>query len=308
MKLISVVIPAYNEGSNVRVMYQNVKAIFSNIPYRLQILFVDDGSVDDTIEHLRELSSESDGVVDYVQFSRNFGHQAAVTAGYAYAKGDAVISMDCDMQHPPELIVEMLAKWEQGYEVVYTRREEDKRQGLFKRKTSNMFYLSLGYLSDIKLEKGVADFRLLDRKVADVVNALSEDDPFLRGIVKWVGFKQYAIDYRPNERCAGETKYTIRKMCKLAMQGVTSFSVRPLHLAIWIGAIMSLLSILYLPYVIYSFYIGHAMAGWSSVIMTIVMLGGLQLMIIGIVGLYIGKIFIQSKSRPRYIVTETTLK
>lgn len=306
-KLISIVIPAYNESCNVTVVHEHIRQVFSSLDYNLQLLFVDDGSSDDTMQYLRALAAE-DSTVDYVQFSRNFGHQAAVKAGYFYAKGDAVISMDCDMQHPPRLLPLLIKKWEEGYEVVYTRREQDKRLSRFKRTSSAMFYQTLNSLSDVKLESGTADFRLLDRKVVNVINSLTESDPFLRGLVKWVGFRQSAIDYKPDERCAGQSKYTLRKMMTLAIQGVTSFSVRPLHLAIWVGAIMSIASVLYLPYVIYSFYTGHAMAGWSSILLTIVLLGGIQLILLGLVGMYIGKIFIESKQRPTYIVTETTIK
>lgn len=302
-KLISIVIPAYNEGENVRTVYTNIVEVFATLPYRLQILFVNDGSADDTLEHLCALA-EMDKCVDYLSFSRNFGHQAAVKAGYYYAAGDAVISMDCDMQHPPRMLPELLAKWAEGYEVVYTRRAKDEKLSWFKRKSSSAFYRFINMLSDVKFEDGTADFRLLDRKVADVIATMNETDPFLRGIVKWVGFKQYAIDYQPDQRVAGESKYTLRKMLRLAINGITSFSVRPLHLAIWVGAIISILSLLILPYVLYSIATGHAAAGWSSTILIITFLGGLQLTLIGIVGLYVGRIFVQSKQRPNYIIAQ----
>lgn len=302
-KLISIVIPAYNEGENVKTVHANIVEVFARLPYRLQILFVNDGSSDDTLEHLRALSTE-DKRVDYLSFSRNFGHQAAVKAGYYYASGDAVISMDCDMQHPPRMLPELIAKWEEGYEVVYTRRSKDERLSWFKRTTSSAFYRFINMLSDVKFEDGTADFRLLDRKVADVIATMDENDPFLRGIVKWVGFKQYAFDYQPDARIAGESKYTLRKMLRLAINGITSFSVRPLNLAIWIGSIISILSLLVLPYVIYSMVTGHATAGWSSTILIISFLGGLQLTLIGVVGLYVGRIFVQSKQRPNFIIAE----
>ncbi len=302
-KVISIVLPAYNEGSNVNVVYEHLVEVFEKLPYELQILYVNDGSKDDTLDFLRALAAK-DSRVDYLSFSRNFGHQAAVKAGYYYAVGDAVISMDCDMQHPPRMLPELLAKWEEGYEVVYTIREQDKRLGWFKRTSSSTFYRVVNALSDVKIEDGAADFRLLDRKVANVVATLSEDDPFLRGMIKWVGFKQYAIPYRPDERVAGESKYTLSKMFKLAIAGVTSFSVRPLHLAIWIGGIVTFLSLLLVPYVIWSFFTDHVAAGWSSMMLAIGFLGGVQLLVLGVVGLYIGKIFMQTKQRPVFIVSE----
>lgn len=305
---ISIVVPAYNESGNIEALYTATEDQFQKIPdHQWELIFVDDGSTDDTLQQIKRLSKEHKNVF-YIEFSRNFGHQSALRAGMSLADGDAVITMDADMQHPPRLIPRLIEKWVEGYEVVYTMRTEDKRLPWLKRKSSYAFYGLMGSLSEMKLDQGAADFRLLDRRVVSVLNSLSESDPFLRGLVKWVGFKQIGLPYEPDSRLSGVSKYNFKGMVKLALRGITSFSERPLHLAIWVGSVLALCSIAYLPYVIWALSTNHVMAGWSSLILTVVFLGGLQLLIMGIIGLYIGKIFIQSKSRPEYIIRETNIK
>ncbi len=303
-KLVSIVIPAYNEGENVLAIIQKIKEVFTNAQYNYEIILVDDGSKDNTLEIIKKQAWQSDHIY-FIEFSKNFGHQLAVKAGMDYAYGDCVISMDCDLQHPPELIPDLLAKWEEGYEVVYTLRAEDKSLSKSKRSSSNNFYKILNWLSDIELEPGSADFRLTDRKVVEVLRNMHENEPFLRGLIKWLGFKQFAIHYFPAQRFAGKSKYTIKKMIRLALQGVTSFSTKPLYSAVYLGFIMSLASVLYIPYVLYAFYSKHEVSGWASVIMSIVFFGGLQLIILGITGIYIGKMFMQTKNRPNYIIRST---
>ncbi|WP_443945959.1 glycosyltransferase family 2 protein [Pedobacter sp. AW1-32] len=305
-KLVSIVIPAYNEADNIFVILESIKAVFAQLPYRYEIILVDDGSADHTLSNIKNIADVSENVY-FLEFSKNFGHQLAVKAGMDYAYGDCVISMDCDMQHPPELIPDMIAKWEAGYEVVYTVREEDKRLSKGKRSSSGLFYKLLNWLSDIDLEPGAADFRLLDQKVVNVFRNFHENEPFLRGLVKWLGFKQYAIKYFPAERFSGKSKYTVKKMMRLAMHGVTSFSIKPLYSAVYLGFIFSFASLLYVPYVIYSFVNNVEVSGWASVIMTIVFFGGLQLIILGIIGIYVGKMFMQSKNRPNYIIRSTNI-
>ncbi|MDR0540980.1 MAG: glycosyltransferase, partial [Dysgonamonadaceae bacterium] len=229
-------------------------------------------------------------------------------AGLDYATGDCIVSMDGDMQHPPEILPLFLEKWEEGYDVVYTRRQEDKSLSKRKRKTSALFYRILNSLSDIELEQGTADFRLLDRRAANIITGMTGNDLFIRGLVKWIGFSQYAIDYVPNKRHAGESKYTFRKMCSLAMQGITSFSVKPLYLSAYIGFFIAALSLLFIPYAIISFFFNDPISGWASLIIAVGFLGGLQLFMMGIIGLYIGKIFIQTKGRPSYIVKDTNIR
>jgi dolichol-phosphate mannosyltransferase len=217
--------------------------------------------------------------------------------------------MDGDMQHPPKIIPKLIQKWEEGFEVVYTIREEDKKLGFIKNKTSNLFYGLMNKLSDIKFEPGTADFRLIDKKVAQVFSDFTENELFIRGIINWVGFKQFAIHYEPNERFSGKSKYTIGKMMRFAVQGITSFSTKPLSMAIILGISLSVMAfIFYISYVLYSIYYGHVISGWASVITTVVFFGGLNLVVLGIIGVYIGKLFMQSKGRPNYLISSTNYK
>ncbi|RFM30444.1 glycosyltransferase family 2 protein [Deminuibacter soli] len=305
-QLISIVIPVFNEQDNIPVMIKALQRELGPLPYRYKVIFVDDGSSDGTAAVLKQQASMYEEV-RFITFSRNFGHQAALKAGLDMADGDCVISMDGDMQHPPHLIPLLLSKWKEGYDVVYTVRKEDERLSYSKRQTSNLFYSLLNGLSDIDLEKGTADFRLLNRNVVNVLRNLQEYDLFFRGLVKWAGFKQLAVDYEPDERRSGESKYNFKKMMRFALQGITSFSTKPLYAATYIGFLFSLLSTLYVPYALYSRYFGEAISGWTSVIVTIAFFGGLQLMILGIIGIYLGKLFMQSKQRPVYIVKESNI-
>lgn len=306
-QLVSIVLPAYNESGNVVVIKEKIYDCFPLDLYDLELIFVDDGSSDDTIDRLQELA-RADQSVRYIELSRNFGHQCALKAGLDCAQGDCIITMDCDLQHPPELIGQMLDKWQQGYDVVYTCRAESETASYAKRKTSGAFYVIFNWFSDVQIEKGTADFRLIDKRVANVFRRFRENDLFIRGMIKWMGFKQIHIDYEPNARFSGTSKYSVRKMLRLAVQAVTSFSVRPLYLAIYIGFALSLLALLYLPYVLYSFfYSGHYAYGWGSVILTIVFFSGLQLSVLGVMGLYLGKMFMQTKDRPLYIIRSSNI-
>ncbi len=306
-KKICILVPSCNEEGNIPIMAEALEKVFAGLPYYWSVIFIDDGSTDGTLAVARKLSSEKNNVF-YISLARNFGHQNALKAGLDMSDADAVIMMDGDMQHPPELIPDMLQEWESGYDIVYSIRKDHKEMPLMKRKTSNMFYNLINNLSDIELEPGTADFRLMDRKVVEAFRVFKEADLFMRGLVKWMGFKQHGIEYDPGERKHGKSKYTLKKMIRFALQGITSFSTRPLYIAAYLGFIFSLLSLLYyVPYVIYSYYFGHAISGWASVISTIAFFGGLQLMILGIIGMYIGKLFVQSKQRPHYIVKESNL-
>lgn len=306
-KLVSIVIPAYNESDNIRNIFDKITVVFNTLPYEWEVIFVDDGSKDETLSTVKALSKEYNNAF-FLEFSKNFGHQLAVKAGLDNAYGDCVISLDCDAQHPPEIIPEMLLKWEEGFDIVYTIREEDKRLSKAKRSSSNLFYKLVNSLSDIELEAGTADFRLMDRTVVNVFRNFHETEPFLRGLTKWLGFKQYGIRYEPAERFAGNSKYSLKKMVRLALHGVTSFSIKPLYTAVYVGLIMSLLSLLYIPYVVYAFYNHIEVSGWASIIITIVFFGGLQLIMLGIIGIYVGKMFMQTKNRPNYIIRSTNLK
>lgn len=306
-KLVSVVIPAHNEADNITVIIDRIEKVFKPLAYRFEIILVDDGCTDNTLQIIKDLAAVKENVF-YIEFSRNFGHQPALKAGLDFAFGDCVISLDADLQHPPELFEQMLKKWEEGYEIVYTRRKEDKSLSIKKRKFSLYFYKLLNSLSDVELEPGTADFRLLDQKAVTAFRDFKENDPFIRGLVKLLGFKQYAIDYVPEKRFSGASKYNLKKMRRLALHGVTSLSIRPLHTAVYLGFTFSMVSILYIPYVLYAFYIGKEVSGWASLIMTVAFFGGLQLIILGILGIYIGKMFMQSKNRPTYIIRSTNLK
>lgn len=304
---VSIVVPAFNEGDNIYRLAHAIHAVFENLPYQYTIVVVDDGSSDQTLSVLRRLQQQDDRI-QYLSFSRNFGHQHALKAGLAHADGDCVISMDADLQHPPQYIPKMLELWEQGYNIVYTIREDDPNLSVLKRKSSDLFYNVLNFLSDLQFEKGTADFRLVSRKVADVLNQMDDSELFYRGLVKWVGFKQTCLYYKPMNRFMGTSKYTFRKMMRLAQEGLTSFSTRPLDIATYLGLGFSVLSVAYVPYALISRFSGHALSGWTSIIMTIAFFGGLQLLILGIIGKYLGKLFVIAKRRPAYIIKESSLE
>ena len=306
-KRISIVVPVCNEEANVKVMAASLQNVFQSLPYIYTLMFVDDGSTDATMQEIKKLAAENTNVF-FISLARNFGHQNALKAGLDMADGDAVIMMDGDMQHPPDLIPEMLKQWEAGIDIVYTIRKDHKEMPMMKRKTSNLFYNLINNLSDIDLEPGTADFRLMDQKVVEAFRAFKETDLFMRGLVKWMGFNQVGIEYDPALRTHGKSKYTLKKMVRFALEGITSFSIRPLYIATYLGFTFSLLSLLYIPYIIYSFIFSHIMPGWASIIATIAFFGGLQLMVLGIIGMYLGKLFMQSKQRPHYIVKESNLQ
>ncbi len=304
MKKISIVIPAHNEEGNVALVHEKISQVFSGLSnYDFEIIFVNDGSRDQTQQKLEELSREYDEV-KFIEFSRNFGHQPAVKAGMDHAQGNAVISMDGDLQHPPELIPELIKKWEEGNDIVFTVRKYPKEISLFKRRTSDFFYKILSKLSDVNLTKGGgSDFRLMDANAVEVMRSFNEDDLFLRGLTSWMGFKQAGIEFTANERLSGQSSYNIKKMVTFAFTGITAFSVKPLYIAAYLGFLFSGLSVVgYGIYVIHSFITETEISGWASLIMTIVFFGGLQLIILGIIGIYLGKIFKQVKERPNYII------
>ncbi len=305
-KRISILIPVCNEEANIPVMVEALYKVFEPMPYAWSVTFIDDGSNDDTLGELKRQAARQENVY-FISLSRNFGHQNALKAGLDMANADCVVMMDGDMQHPPDLLPEMIRLWEEEYDIVYTIRKDHLELPLVKRKTSDMFYNLINNLSDIELEPGTADFRLMDRKVVEIFRTFKETDLFMRGLVKWMGFRQIGIEYDPALRTQGRSKYTIKKMVRFALQGITSFSTRPLYIAAYLGFLFSLLSLLYIPYIIYSYYFGHTISGWSSMIATIAFFGGLQLMILGIIGLYLGKLFVQSKQRPHYIVKESNI-
>ena len=304
---ICILTAAYNEEQNLLIFYETVKKVIEKLPYSFEFCFVNDGSKDNTCSILKTLAAK-DANVKYVSFSRNFGQQIALKAGIDMIDADAIVMMDCDLQHPPELIPKLIDIWlADKVNIVNSIREEDENLSWFKKKSSQWFYKILNKISDLKLEAGQADFRLIDRQATQTLKNSKEHDVFLRGMIQWIGYKQAKMVYTPQKRHAGESKYTFSKMFKLALAGITSFSVKPLHGAIYLGFTIAFLSLLYLPYVLYSLYIGNYEHGWSSVLLTIAFFGGLNLIILGIIGVYIGNILIQNKERPLYIIQEQNI-
>ena len=305
---LSIVIPTCNEEGNIQPMYERLVAVMNDIEVSaFEFVFVDDGSSDQSLMKVRELRA-SDKRVKFIQLSRNFGHQNALKAGLDYAQGDAVISMDADLQHPPELIPTLFEKWKAGFEVVYTIRKDDQKVPLLKKWTSKAFYRLTNKLAEIPMEEGTADFRLLDRKVVDALKKFTESHLFLRGIIPSLGFKQIGIPYTPHARVSGQTKYSFTKMLRFALTGITSSSAKPLYFSIYTGLFFAMLAFLYGIYAIYiAAFTDEAITGWTSIIASILFIGGIQLIMIGILGIYLGKLFIQSKNRPLYLITEKEL-
>jgi dolichol-phosphate mannosyltransferase len=303
---LELILPAHNEEGNIVPIYGEIRLALASLNYEYTILIVDDGSTDKTLSIIKELA-HSDTKVKYIELSRNFGHQNAIKAGLDASDADVIIMMDCDLQHPPHLINELLNKYEEGYDIVRTHRVENETASYFKRKTSNIFYKVLNHLSDITLEQGSADFRLISGKAIDQLKSFNEFDLFYRGLIKWMGFKQISIQYHPEDRLSGRTKYTFKKMVSFGLNGFTSFSTKPLYFAAYLGMAFSLLSVCYIPYIIYAFYTQTEVRGWASVLITVVFFGGLNLMILGIIGVYLSKLFAQSKNRPHYIIKESNL-
>ncbi|MEJ1238622.1 glycosyltransferase family 2 protein [Chryseolinea sp. T2] len=301
---ISFVIPVFNEAANIGVLMNELNEALKDVRYPLEFIFVDDGSRDQSLEIIKALA-DADPRIFFVELSRNFGHQYALKAGLDLCSGDCVITMDCDLQHPPEVAKRLIAKWEEGYDVVYTRRQDDKNLPWIKRKTSALFYDLLNTISDIELERGTADFRLMNRNVLDAFAHLNETDLFIRGLVKWAGFKQTAIDYEPSPRYAGRSKYNLKRMVSFGLKGITSFSVRPLQMIASLGMLLFFISMVLAPYAIISYLMGKAVSGWTSLMISVIFFGSLQLLMTGVVGLYISKLVIQSKHRPLYFIRDT---
>ena len=303
---VSVVIPAYNEAENISPLLERLLPVLQQYN-DYEVIFVDDGSQDNSLDVLERYHTDN-AKIHYISFSRNFGHQYALRAGLEYATGDCVISMDADLQHPPELLTEMIEQWKKGYSIVYTVRQDTEGTGFLKKTTSWLFYKVFSFFSGLKLPQGTADFRLLDRKAVDVLAAMQEGNLFLRGMVFWMGFKQKAVPYKAEKRFKGKSSYTLSKMVALAILGATSFSIKPLRVAIYLGLFFALLGGVFTAYVLYQkLFGGSVITGWASLMSVMLILGGVQLFMMGIIGEYIGMIFMETKRRPRYIVQKTTI-
>jgi glycosyltransferase involved in cell wall biosynthesis len=298
----SVIIPMYNEEAVIRETYNRLKQVMGTLGQPYELLFINDGSRDRSADIIREYCYWDESV-KLIDFSRNFGHQVAITAGMDYASGEAVIIIDADLQDPPELIPQMIEKWNDGYEVVYAKRVKRNGETLFKKWSASLFYRVLRASTEIAIPVDTGDFRLMDRRVVEEMKKLPEKNRFVRGLVSWVGFRQTAIEYERDERLAGETKYPLRRMIKLCLDGITSFSYKPLKLASYLGAILSVSGFLFLIYVLYlALFTNATSKGWPSLISIILIFNGFVLIMLGIIGEYIGRIYDETKGRPLYIV------
>ncbi|MFY9153592.1 MAG: glycosyltransferase family 2 protein [Prolixibacteraceae bacterium] len=305
-KKITVIVPCFNEEESLDTFN---KTLLEFLPgnYHYEIIYVNDGSSDKTYQVITSLA-KTNPIIKYISFSRNFGHQNALKAGYDLATGDCAISLDADLQHPPAVIPELIAKWEEGFEIVNTMRHDHQSISFQKKMSSRIFYQIMRKLSDVNIENGMADFRLVDKKVLKQLRLFPENFLFFRGIIPWMGFNQTIVPFTANERFAGTTKYTFRKMIKFATTGVTAFSVKPLRLSIYLGAVIAMFSFLYGLYAAYiHMFTDRAITGWTSVIFSVLFIGGMNLLMLGIIGEYLGKLFIENKRRPNYLISETNL-
>ncbi|WGG45389.1 glycosyltransferase family 2 protein [Rossellomorea sp. DA94] len=304
-ELISVVIPMYYEEEVAQECYDRLKRVMQENKIRYEFIFVNDGSTDRTLDILNDIANR-DSQAKIVNFARNFGHQTAVTAGVDFAEGDAIVIIDADLQDPPEVIPDLIAKWKEGYEIVYAKRKKRSGETKFKLLTAKYFYKFLNYMSDIDIPKDTGDFRIIDRKAADVFKSMTERNRFVRGMFSWVGFNQTFIEYERDERFAGETKYPLKKMIKFASDGIIAFSTKPLKIVMTLGFFSVLVSFLVLVYAIGIKLFGQGVeTGWASIMVAITFFSGVQLLGMGIVGEYIARIYDESKNRPIYIVKET---
>jgi glycosyltransferase involved in cell wall biosynthesis len=303
--VISVVAPVFNEEAILRELYRRVRDALDNIGEPWELVLIDDGCRDRSPEIMRELH-EQDPRVKVVHFARNFGHQVAITAGADFARGDAVVIIDADLQDPPEVIGDLLAKWREGYEVVYAIRAQRKGETWFKEFTAKAFYRIIYRITDINIPRDTGDFRLMDRKAVNALKGMREKHRFMRGLSVWIGFRQTGVEYVRAERYAGETKYPLKKMLKFALDGITSFSYLPLQLATYVGFICAALAVLgILVTVILRLSGSRAFYGQATTLVSVLFLGGVQLISLGIIGEYLGRIYDEVKGRPLYIVSST---
>jgi polyisoprenyl-phosphate glycosyltransferase len=300
----SIIAPIYNEIENLPELYRRVREVMDSSKKPWELILVDDGSTDGSTESIRELA-KTDKRVRSIIFARNFGHQPAITAGWDYARGDAVVIIDADLQDPPEVILQLAEKWQEGYEVVYAVRAAREGETWFKKFTAAMFYRLIHWITDVKIPVDTGDFRLMDRKVVDVLKQMKERHRFPRGMSAWVGFKQIGVEYKRAARTAGVTKYPFRKMLKLAVNAITSFSYFPLQVATFFGFISAGLSILAIPVVAILRLAGSRFfEGQATTLISVLFLGGVQLISLGILGEYVGRLYDEAKGRPLYIVRE----
>ena len=302
--LVSLVVPVFNESEVIGAFCQRSTAALASLDgLDYEILFIDDGSRDGSYAQLAAFAAENPRI-RVIKFSRNFGHQIAISAGIDHAAGDCVVIIDADLQDPPEVIAALVAEWRSGSDVVYGVRSDREGETFIKLKTASMYYKLLGRLTKIEIPPNVGDFRLLSRRVVDHLKQLREKDRFVRGLVSWIGFKQTGVPYKRDRRYAGETKYPFRKMLKFAFDGITSFSTVPLKLATWIGYAAAVVAVLYLLSVFVQWLLGYTVEGWATIMVAMLFLGSVQLICLGILGEYLGRVFNEVKPRPMYVIEE----
>ncbi len=300
----TIIAPIYNELESIPELYPRIRDVMDQTGEPWELVLVDDGSTDGSTDVIRKLG-DNDERVRPVIFARNFGHQIAVTAGMDFSRGDAVVIIDADLQDPPEVILDLISKWREGYQVVYAVREEREGESWFKKTTASFFYRLINRITDVEIPLDTGDFRLMDHKVVQVMNRMREKHRFPRGMSAWVGFRQIGVQYKRKARFAGETKYPLKKMIRLALNAITSFSYFPLQLATYIGFISAGLSVLAIPVVaILRLVTGTALFGQATTLVIVLFLGGVQLISLGIIGEYIGRIYDEAKGRPLYIVAD----
>lgn len=305
MKTVTILIPCYNEEASLPLLYKKLAELGSDNHYAWEFLFVNDGSKDNTLGCLKELA-EKDHRIRYISLSRNFGKENAMLAGFDFATGDCMIIMDADLQHPPELVPQMLQLWEKGFEDVYARRKDRDTDSWLRRKLSNQYYRLLQKVSNVDILQNVGDFRLLDRKCIEALKQLRETERYTKGMYCWIGFKKTELEFEVAERVAGKSSFSYRKLVKLAVNGFTSYTTAPLKLSTYIGLIVSLLSfVLMLVFLIKALVYGDPVQGFPTLITVILFLGGVQLLSLGIIGEYLGKVFNETKRRPAYLISET---
>jgi len=302
--LVSVIVPMYNEEEVISTTFARLKEVMDRSGERYELIFINDGSKDSSAQIIKKFAEQHPEVV-LIDFSRNFGHQIAITAGMDYARGDAIIIIDADLQDPPEVMLLMLEKWREGYEVVYGKRAKRKGETWFKKTTAKLFYRTLRMLTNVDIPADTGDFRLIDRKVCDVLVGLKEKNRFVRGLVSWIGFKQTSVEFVREERFAGVTKYPLKRMVRFAIDAITSFSFKPLRIASYVGFAISLISFIYLLVVLYQrLFTETTTTGWASIVAINLLFNGIILLLLGVIGEYIGRIYEETKNRPLYIVRE----
>jgi dolichol-phosphate mannosyltransferase len=302
--MYSIVIPLFNEEEVLKESYKKIKKVMDSIEENYELIFVNDGSKDNTLDIVKKLITK-DKNIKFLSFSRNFGHQLAITAGMKHSTGEAVVVIDADLQDPPEIIIKMIEKWKIGYDVVYGKRVKRKGETLFKKLTAKIFYRFLDKLTDVDIPVDTGDFRLIDRKVCIALNAMPERSRYVRGLISWLGFKQTAVEFIREERFAGETKYPFKKMIKFALDAITSFSYKPLKLTIYFGVTVSFCSFIYLLIILFEkIFTINNVPGWTTIVALSLFFSGIMFCFMGIIGEYVGRIYEEVKGRPLFVIAE----